>query len=81
MANLQVKDVPPEVHDELRRRARTRGVSVRDYVLALLRRDQAVPAKEDWAAALERLPPLLVAEPVTELLRAARDRGSPEVDR
>lgn len=72
VTNLQVKDVPAQMHDELRRRARERGVSVRDYVLDLLRRDQAVPTKAEWSARLERLPPVTVEPPAAELLRDER---------
>lgn len=73
MTNLQVKDVPPDMHDELRRRSRERGVSVRDYVLDLLRRDQAVPTKGEWVAKLERLPPVTVETSAAELLRDERE--------
>lgn len=37
MGNLQVKNVPTELHEELRRRAAESGSTVRDYVLDYLR--------------------------------------------
>jgi hypothetical protein len=35
MASLQVKDVPEDLHRELRRRADLDGLSIRDYLLRL----------------------------------------------
>jgi antitoxin FitA len=48
MGNLQIKNVPDEVHEQLRRRAGAAGTTVRDYVLALIHRALAVPSKEEW---------------------------------
>ena len=50
MANLQVKDLPDPLHEELRRRARLEGITVRTYVLRLIEADQQVPARADWLA-------------------------------
>lgn len=36
MPSVQVKNVPAEVHAELTRRARRKGISLQDYVLGLL---------------------------------------------
>lgn len=36
MPSVQVKNVPPEVHAELQRRARRKGISLQDYLLGLL---------------------------------------------
>lgn len=36
MVNLQVRNVPPEVHEVLKRRAAAAGQSLQEYVLALL---------------------------------------------
>lgn len=74
MANLQVKDVPEPMHEELRRRARQRGMSVRDYVLGLLRRDQAIPTSAEWSARLEHLRPVTLDVPAAELLHDERDQ-------
>jgi antitoxin FitA len=52
MGNLQIKNLPEELHDELRQRAEVANMTVRDYVLQLIRRDLAVPSKAEW---LERL--------------------------
>lgn len=77
MGNLQIKNVPEDVHAELRRRAELEGTTVRDYVLGLIRRDQRLPARSDWLARLDALDPVSLDRPAHELLaeeRGERDR-------
>jgi plasmid stability protein len=52
MSAIQVKNVPEELHERLRARARAEGRSMSDYVLYLLERDLALPTMREW---LERL--------------------------
>ena len=58
MGNLQIKNLPAPLHEELRRRARQRGQTLRDYVLELIRRDQLLPTPEDWLEEVKSLPPV-----------------------
>lgn len=44
MGAIQVKNVPSDLHDGLRRRAADEGVDLQDYVLQALRRDVAAGA-------------------------------------
>lgn len=80
MVNLQVKGVPEPVHEELRRRARERGLSMRDYVLDLLRRDQAVPTTAEWSTRLDSLRPITLGAPASELLHSERDHRLSDSD-
>lgn len=76
MATLQVKDVPEEMHRELRRRANLDGLSIRDYLLRLIRNDQQRPPATEWLARLRRLEPLDLGASAADLVqadRAARD--------
>lgn len=76
MATLQVKDVPDDLHRELRRRAALEGLSIRDYLLRLIRNDQQRPPPTEWLARLRRLEPVDLGAPAAELVqadRAARD--------
>ena len=57
MAHLQIKNLPDNMHEELRRRAADRSESVRDYVLDLIRRDLSLPTFEDWVEELHAAPP------------------------
>ena len=52
MGALQVKNIPPDLHDAIRRRAAEQGLTVSDYVLELVRRDLAVPNQREWFAGL-----------------------------
>jgi antitoxin FitA len=77
MANLQVKNVPEEMHEELRRRARERHMSVRDYVLDLIARDQKMTTMREWLEGIARLDPVdtggVTAAELIEQGRAERD--------
>jgi antitoxin FitA len=49
MGALQVKNIPPDLHDAIGRRAAEQGLTVSDYVLELVRRDLAVPSQREWS--------------------------------
>ncbi|MFN2568804.1 MAG: hypothetical protein ABR564_04285 [Candidatus Dormibacteria bacterium] len=46
--SLQVKNVPADLHRELRRRAGAGRTTVSNYVLEVLRRDLEVPLWSEW---------------------------------
>ncbi len=52
MAALQVRNVPDDVHETLRRRSVREGVSLSEYVLRLLMRESAHPTMTEWLATL-----------------------------
>lgn len=80
MGNLQIKDVPTALHEEARRRASVRSMTLRDYVLALLREDQRTPMREEWLDALAEAEPVdLAGIDVAELVREARDDRGDEL--
>ena len=54
MPSVQVKNVPPEVHAELTRRARRKGISLQDYVLQLLVEDADTVPLDEIFDAIER---------------------------
>jgi plasmid stability protein len=45
--NLQVRDLPDPIHRELKRRAKTRGETLTDYVQGILERSVARPPAEE----------------------------------
>jgi antitoxin FitA len=63
MSAIQVKNVPDELHERLRSRARAEGRSMSDYVLYVLERDLALPTTREWLEQLKR------SEPVTSVSR------------
>ena len=67
MGAIQVKDVPEELHQALRRRAIEEGMSLADYVLDLIRRDLGLPSRREWFERLAtrepvNIPPGVIAE-------------------
>lgn len=52
MGAIQVKNVPPDLHEQIRTRASVEGRSVGDYVLDVLQRDLAVPSTREWLEGL-----------------------------
>ncbi len=63
MGAIQVKEVPAELHERLRTRARSNRQSVGGYVLGLIERDLALPTTREWLTHLKE------AEPVTSVSR------------
>jgi antitoxin FitA len=63
MSAIQVKNVPDELHERLRARARAEGRSMSDYVLYVLERDLALPTTREWLELLKE------DEPVTGVSR------------
>jgi hypothetical protein len=56
VSNLQIKDLPEDMHAELRRRAADEGLTLRDYVLRLIERDLALPSKAEFLRRLQSRP-------------------------
>ncbi|MGI9119487.1 MAG: hypothetical protein ACR2G7_05095 [Acidimicrobiales bacterium] len=72
MGNLQIKDLPEEVHEELRRRARLEGMTVRSYVQRMIEADQALPPRSEWFARVRAQRPVDPGVPIAELVAADR---------
>jgi len=71
MGNLQVKNVPADLHRRLRRTARRRGTTLREIVLQAVARELS---HEEFAARLRRRRPADLGRPAAELLREERLR-------
>jgi len=54
MATIQIRDVPEEAYEILRRRARAEGRSIQTYMRERVIELAAAPAKAELAAAIER---------------------------
>ncbi len=72
MAHLQIENLPEPVLGELRRRASQAGMTVRDYVLDLIRQDQEFPSRSDWAAELRAMHPVEMDESSSEVVARQR---------
>lgn len=56
MGDLLIRDLPPQTHAELKRRAQKSGMSLQAYVAQLLDQHTATPALDDWLRRIEDLP-------------------------
>ena len=56
MTNLQVKNLPDDLHDELRKRAQRQHTTISDLVTQLLRRELSRPSMDEWLAEVRKLP-------------------------
>jgi plasmid stability protein len=79
MGAIQVKDVPEELHEALRRRATEEGMSLADYVLDLIRRDLGLPSRREWFERLASREPVRNVD-VVEALHAARAEREAQID-
>lgn len=71
--HLQIRDLPDELHETLRRRASARGVSLRQYALEVLREHCELPSLDEWLDELHRLTPVALSRPAAEAVREARE--------
>jgi plasmid stability protein len=71
---IQVKNVPEELHAELRRRAAAEGTTVGELVLRAIRRELRAESVREWLerAAARPRPPGLTREVVREILDEVR---------
>jgi hypothetical protein len=80
MGAIQVKDVPEELHEALRRRAIQEGMTLADYVLDLIRRDLGLPGRREWWERLKTREPVRGDFDVAEEIRAARAERDAQID-
>ena len=74
MPSVQIKNVPPETHAVLRRRAVARHQSLQQYLLDLLNEEAQRPSMEEWVQRVSRRRGGSVpTDEVVALIRAERD--------
>jgi plasmid stability protein len=71
--HLQIRNLPDELHQVLRRRASARGLSLRQYTLDLLREHCQQPTLDEWLDGLSRLTPVPLSTPAAKAVQQARD--------
>ncbi len=81
MSAIQVKNVPLELHDRLRARARLEGRNLSDYVLDVLRRDLRVPSTVEWLERLEQDEPVstISSQDVSDTIHEARTERDEQI--
>ncbi len=83
MSAIQVKDVPGDLHEQLRARARSEGRSLSDYVLYLIERDLALPTMREWLDGLKEDEPVtgISSEDVVAALHEGRAERDAQIRR
>jgi hypothetical protein len=77
---IQIRRVPPDLHERLRRKAEEAHVSLSAYVLRLLEREAGRPSTEEWLASLADREPVQDVD-LTGLLDEVRRAQDPQLTR
>lgn len=77
MGAIQIKNVPGDLHEAVRRRATEEGLTVGEYVLTLIERDLVFPSQRQWLNELGTREPVELADVVETLdgVRTTRDES------
>lgn len=75
MKTIQVRNVPDDVHRELRTRAASAGVSLSDFALGELERVARRPPVADLLARARARSGGAAADAIVAAVRSGRDRG------
>lgn len=73
MGNVQIRNVPPDLHRLLKRRALDEGLSLSDYLLRIVEREARRPTRQEVIERLAALPRLELGEATVDAVRAQRD--------
>ena len=71
--DLQIRGIPLKTRDAVRRKAESKGVSMSQYLIDLIRRDVEKMPLDEWLAMVRKNPPIDIGMPAAELLREARE--------
>ena len=74
MGSVQVRDMPEDLHDALRRRAANEGMTVREYLLRVIERDLSLPTMREWLARVADLEPVEAIDVVTAIREGRVER-------
>ena len=74
MPMVQIRDVPDELHRELKSRAALAGMSVSEYLLMELRRSLERPTRDEMLRRLAKRAPVRARLPIAKAVRAERER-------
>jgi len=83
MGAIQIKNVSPELHEQLRERARREGRRLGEYVLTVLERDLATPTTREWLERLRQDEPVLdiASEDIGAAIQEGRAERDEQIDR
>jgi plasmid stability protein len=70
---IQIRNVPDELHAQLKRRAAESGMTLSDYLLSEIRVYATRPTMREWLDEVATREPVITDESAAEILRAERD--------
>jgi hypothetical protein len=81
MSAIQIKNVPPDLHDRLRERARREGRNLSEYALSVLERDLALPTTREWLERLKQDEPVrgVTSEEIVSSIHEGRDQRDEQI--
>lgn len=71
--DLQIRGIPVQTRDALRRKAASKGVSMSQYLIDLIQRDVEKLSLDEWLALVRANPPVDIGMPAADLLREMHD--------
>lgn len=71
---IQIRNVPEDLHRELKSRAAKAGMSLSDYLLKEVRQMAERPTMEEFLARLRSRPPVILDVDPVDAIREERDR-------
>ncbi|MGH3051013.1 MAG: FitA-like ribbon-helix-helix domain-containing protein [Gaiellaceae bacterium] len=81
MAHIQIRNVPPEVHETLKERAARSGRSLSEYLLDELTRLASLPTLEELAERLRTREPVVLSEDPAVTIRREREKRDRQIAR
>lgn len=72
MADLLIRNVDAQTHDELKQRAAAEGLSVQQYVVRVLTAHTSRPSMQEWLRRLDELAPADTNASGADAVAAAR---------
>jgi len=73
MTSLQIRNVPDDLHRQLKARAALEGQSLSEYALSELRRAMQRPTRREVAERVADFERIIVSESAADAVRAERD--------
>jgi plasmid stability protein len=77
---IQVRNVSDDLHKELVRRAKTKGLTLSAYVESLLEREIARPDRDAVFEDIRNDPPVKLPRPAAEYIRDAREERLSQIE-
>ena len=71
---IQIRNVPDELHAQLKRRAAEAGQTLSDYLLSEIRVYATRPTMREWLDEVATLEPVITSETPAEAIHAERER-------